>query len=433
MLIFSRYFIWATLAISLATLVFWSFVDPSKVLFTVTSVLLVACPCALALSLPFALGNCLRYLGRNGLFLKNADTIEKLSQINTIVFDKTGTLTNAGAFRINYLGADLSEIELQLVKSVVANSMHPLSVALYKHIQQEVLKPTRFTEIIGKGIICVIGEHQLKVGSLDLLNLKDKKSKSNTSIHIQINGLYKGYFEFQNAYKNNIENTLKKLAKSYDLHLLSGDNNDEQTHLKNYFRSSKMLFSQTPSSKLAYIQKLQSEGKQVLMLGDGLNDAGALKAAHVGLSVSDDVYSFSPACDGIIEGKQLINIKYFLNYSKKGIQIIKLSLVLSLLYNAIGLFFAIQGKLSPVIAAVLMPLSSLTVVLFVVLATSYFGSRLCRYQAIPPKKIVELNKTEKIKIWLYIFIRHFLPKIKKENVASTSGDFSSKSKISHSL
>ncbi|MBC7388449.1 MAG: heavy metal translocating P-type ATPase metal-binding domain-containing protein [Opitutaceae bacterium] len=377
-LLFSRYFVWGTLAIAMATFVFWSFIDPSKVIFAVTSVLLVACPCALALSLPFALGNCLRYLGRNGLFLKNADTIEKLSQIDTIVFDKTGTLTVAGSSKISYQGEKLSEVELQLVKSVVAHSTHPLSIDLYKHIQQEILPTTRFSEIPGKGIIASIGKYQILSGSLELLGLAGNKSINPSCVHIQINGEYKGYFEIKNCYKENIENTLNDLGKNFELHLLSGDNNKEQTHLKNYFQSSRMLFSQSPTSKLAYIEKLKSEGKNVLMLGDGLNDAGALKAAHVGLSVSDDVYSFSPACDGILEGKQLINIKSFLNYSKTGIQTIKLSLALSLIYNAVGLFFAVKGELSPVIAAVLMPLSSVSIVLFVVALTGYFGARLNR-------------------------------------------------------
>ena len=136
-----------------------------------------------------------------------------------------------------------------------------------------------------------------------------------------------------------------------------------------------MVFHQQPADKLAFIKHLQTNKCQVMMLGDGLNDAGALRQSDVGIAISDNINNFSPACDGIIEADQFENIQAFTDYAKDGVRIIKTSFAISLLYNAIGLYFAVQGTMSPIVAAILMPISSVTIILFTTIASSIAGKK----------------------------------------------------------
>jgi Cu+-exporting ATPase len=138
----------------------------------------------------------------------------------------------------------------------------------------------------------------------------------------------------------------------------------------------KLFFNQKPDDKLNFIKTLQQEGKQVLMIGDGLNDAGALKQSDVGFVISENTNVFSPACDGILDASQFKKIAAYLNFSKSGVKIIKWAFLLSLLYNLVGLSFAVTGHLRPVVAAILMPLSSISIVAFTTIATQYIGKEL---------------------------------------------------------
>ena len=136
-----------------------------------------------------------------------------------------------------------------------------------------------------------------------------------------------------------------------------------------------MYFKQTPFDKLAYIEKLQINEEQVLMIGDGLNDAGALKKSNVGISIAENVNNFSPACDGILDAKSFKNLNNFIKFSKISKNIIIISFIISFLYNIVGLSFAVTGELSPVISAILMPLSSISVVVFATITTNLMAKK----------------------------------------------------------
>jgi Cu+-exporting ATPase len=158
--------------------------------------------------------------------------------------------------------------------------------------------------------------------------------------------------------------------------ILSGDNDGEREQLEKILPSqAQLLFNQKPEDKLEYIGKMQ-KSHQVLMVGDGLNDAGALAQSNVGVAVSENVNVFSPACDGIMDATSLGKLPTFMQLSKKSIQVIKLSFMLSLCYNIVGLYFAVTGQLQPVIAAILMPLSSISIVAFTTVCTNILGKRL---------------------------------------------------------
>jgi Cu+-exporting ATPase len=202
---------------------------------------------------------------------------------------------------------------------------------------------------------------------------KEANAVANSScVHVKINDAYKGFYEIANVYRPGMKSLITKLQlQKFNLHLLSGDSAAEKINLRQFFHSrSPLLFNGTPQEKLSYIKKVQDEGEHVLMVGDGLNDAGALMQADTGIAVSDDAARFSPACDAIIDGTVLHKLKDFISYAKAGRHIVLASFILSILYNVVGISYAVQGKLAPIVAAILMPASSISIVLFVTLLTS---------------------------------------------------------------
>jgi Cu+-exporting ATPase len=161
------------------------------------------------------------------------------------------------------------------------------------------------------------------------------------------------------------------------LSVISGDNNAEKRNLEQWMSTkAHLLFDQSPQDKLAYIESLQKSGERVMMVGDGLNDAGALKQSHAGIAVTSNINNFSPACDAIMEASQLQLLPQYIRMTKAGKNIVTASFIMSICYNIIGLSFAVQGTLSPLIAAILMPASSISIVLFTWLAVQISGKHL---------------------------------------------------------
>lgn len=376
----SKYFTIIVLLIAVLAAAFWYQASSSIAINVFTSVLIVACPCALALSTPFTLGNTMRIFGRNKFYLKNSNVVEMMAKINSIVFDKTGTITESGKSDILYSGRILNPTELKCIKSLVRSSTHPLSKKIFDSIDvKEYFPVTKFSEPTGRGIEGFIYGHHVKIGSADFVGSKateDDKDNVKTKVHISIDNEVVGKFTFSNSYRDGINKVIKKLSSDYQISLLSGDNNGEKENLLKIFDDESQLhFKQSPEDKLLFVKNLQSKNKKVLMVGDGLNDAGALSQSDVGVSVTDDVSNFTPASDAIIDSGQLKNFMKYLHFSKTSLYIIHLNFLISFIYNLIGLSFAIQGLLSPLIAAVLMPVSSITVVLFATLATNFIAKR----------------------------------------------------------
>jgi len=372
----SRYFTPVLLIVAFLSLTIWLFINVSTAFNVFTAVLIVACPCALALTAPFTFGNILRIMGNRKFYLKNALVIEQLAKVNTIVFDKTGTITTHKKATIIQDG-NFSDLQLQIIKSILRGSNHPLSRRLYDFLPaSNNLVITNFEEIIGKGIQGNYESNFIKIGSLGFLNLPEELNTNHqkTTVNVSINEQYVGKFIFQNQYRDGLKELFAKLHKNYSIKILSGDNDGELQSLEKIVPSgTELIFNQTPENKLEYIKNLQEKGKNVLMIGDGLNDAGALAQSDVGISISENVNVFSPACDGILDASQFQKIEFFLKFSKNGIKTIYMSFVLSILYNVIGLSFAITGNLQPIVAAIIMPISSITIVIFVTLVSNYFA------------------------------------------------------------
>lgn len=378
----SRYFTYVLLSIALVTLIFWSVVDSSKILPAVTSVLIVACPCSLLLSATFTYGNMLRIFGRNKLYLKNAGVIEALAKINAVVFDKTGTITQSNAALISYEGSPLTGTELAAIKIVARQSSHPLSkiiAASIHNASDKLLTVNSFKEYTGRGLDAVVEDIPVKMGSANFIygGTAYVSQDTGASIHVQMNERNVGKFSVQNQYRPGIAEMIPAVQQQVkDLYVLSGDNDSEKANLSKIFGPAAQLrFNQNPQEKLDFIKYLQKNNANVLMLGDGLNDAGALMQSQVGFAVSDNSAQFSPASDAILDGSKVSLLDRFISYARAGKNIVLASFILSILYNFVGLSFAVQGILSPMIAAILMPASSISIVLFVSICSSVVAKR----------------------------------------------------------
>jgi len=376
----SKYFTIVVLLIAAIGAAYWFPVNSSTAINVFTSVLIVACPCALALSTPFTLGNTMRIFGRNRFYLKNSSVVEMLAKINSIVFDKTGTITESGKSDIIYSGKILNQTEQDFIKSLVKGSTHPLSKKIFESIDGTAFYPvTKFSEFTGKGIEGVVYGYHIKIGSPEFVDYKiieQEKDTIKTRVYISINSEVIGSFTVSNSYREGTDKVIKDLLNKYNLSLLSGDNAGEKEYLLKIFENeSQLYFKQSPEDKLNFVKQLQSKQNKVLMIGDGLNDAGALSQSDVGISVTDDISNFTPACDAILDSTQLKNIANYLKFSKTSLNIIHLNFLISFFYNLVGLSFAIKGMLSPLFAAVLMPLSSISVVLVATLATNFIAKK----------------------------------------------------------
>ncbi|MBU3821751.1 heavy metal translocating P-type ATPase metal-binding domain-containing protein [Flavobacteriaceae bacterium XHP0103] len=374
----SKRFTISILIIALLATSFWLLVDSSKAINVFTSVLIIACPCALALAAPFTFGNVLRILGNKKFYLKNASVIEQLSKINTIIFDKTGTITSNKETSIAYEGIQLSDEERVLLKSSLRGSNHPLSRSLYNLLKENnIVTLDTYEEVLGNGIQGQYKQDSIKIGSAPFVGHNSETATLNTTVHVSSNNIYKGKFTFYNAYRKGLSQLFNNLKQAYDLVILSGDNEGEKENLTKLLPTkTKLLFNQKPQDKLEYIKYHQSEGANVLMIGDGLNDAGALAQSNVGVAISENVNVFSPACDAILDASKFNQLYNYIKASKSAIKIIKWSFLFSFIYNSIGLYFAVTGQLAPIIAAILMPLSSISIVIFTTVATNIVGKKL---------------------------------------------------------
>ena len=378
--VIAKYFTYITLAVAITAGAFWLNKDIKIAVNVFTAVLVIACPCALALAGPFALSNTMRIFGKNKFYLKNTGVIEKLSKIDSIVFDKTGTITQVKNAELNYYGNLLSNKELSEIKSLVKNSTHPLSQKIYESVKcDDEFEIKNYKEFPGKGIKGFVGENEYKIGMLEFVmtgdNKEDTENKA-SKVYVSKNGKLKGYFLILNYFRKGLSELITDLNQSKELTLLSGDNDNERQNLQEIFGTeSTMKFYQRPEDKLHYIKSLQDNNKRVLMIGDGLNDAGALKQSDAGIAVTESVTCFSPSCDAILSSEKFRELNKYLIFSKTTMNVIKASFAFSMLYNFVGLYYAVQGTLSPIVAAILMPVSSISVVLFAIFLTDYFAKR----------------------------------------------------------
>ncbi|MBX7225709.1 MAG: heavy metal translocating P-type ATPase metal-binding domain-containing protein [Chitinophagales bacterium] len=373
----NKYFTLGLLVISVGVLGFWLFVDTSRLWNALTSILIVACPCALLLSASFTYGAILGILRKNGFFAKDANTLELLSGTDVIVFDKTGTISAQAHSSVEYHGRELAHYEKKILATLAFQSNHIYSKQLLHFLNEQAGLPVEhFKEIPHEGVEAIVGGIHVKLGKQSYVDIDGILEKCpSSSVYFSLEGVPLGYFKMFAAWRPGFIELAEQLKKrNYQLYLLSGDKPTEDKLLKKTFGES-MYFSQTPMQKRTFIQTLQQKGKKVIMIGDGLNDAGAIKQSDVGIVLTDNTNNFLPACNAILKGTRLNHLMDFIEVAGRSKRIVHISFLISLIYNVIGLYYAVQGILNPMIAAILMPASTISIVLFTSIASYYTGRK----------------------------------------------------------
>lgn len=389
-----RYFTYLILAFGGGAVVYWWLImgDMHTAINAFTAVMIVACPCNVALAIPFTLGNILRILGRNRFYLKNIRVVEAFAETDAVVFDKTGTITNVSQQEMRFQGKPLGYAEKIAVRSLVRHSSHPLSRRIYESMSEVPTEtPEQFEEVPGLGIRGMVRGKAVKIGSQNFVgfdNIQNEDSKEQSGVFVVIDGEQLGHFEVRNRYRDGLAQVLaffrrpkkqQHSSKTAPIFLLSGDQNREAAALAPFFpEADTMLFNRSPQDKLEFVKKLQRHGQKVMMLGDGLNDAGALRQSELGIVVAENTNNFTPACDAILHADEFARLPKFVQLAREGVKIVNLSYIVALTYNAIGLSFGVTGNLSPLVAAVLMPISSVSVVLFGVGMSNWAARRVLK-------------------------------------------------------
>lgn len=373
----SHSFTWVILGIALVAGVFWWIWDASQAVQVVTSILIVACPCALALSTPFALGNALRVLGRQGFFVKNTAVIETLAGADALVFDKTGTLTHAVKGSVTWVGKPLTEVDKTTFRTLFRQSAHPLSRRIHQWLGAGTIgELTDFAELKGKGLQGRIDGTFWRAGSQKWLYGGIAEGQVGSRVYVGTEKKEWGYFDLSNHLRPGVAEVIGTFRQGYEVCMISGDAESSRSQVQAIFpEQGTLIFNQSPQDKLDFIQQLQQKGRRVIMVGDGLNDAGALQQSDTGIAVADDAAAFTPASDAILFAGAFAGLPRFLAFARSAVNVIKVSFGLSLLYNLIGLSFAVSGLLSPLVAAILMPLSSVSVIAFTTIGTSLMARK----------------------------------------------------------
>ena len=340
------------------------------------SVIVIACPCALALATPMASLVGISELAKKGLLFKEAKFIESMAVASSVVFDKTGTLTKGELTVVKAIIIDDNIHKLNLLFSLLSASNHPVSKSIKKYLSKKYdLKEkkldsvknieakgmsAKYTNIDGKSF-------ELLGGNIDLLKQNEiyYKFESNKTVYIfVINKKVIATFELEDEIKDNAKELISYLQKrNIEVTMLTGDNENvasnivKQLNIKNYFSS------QTPVSKAEYIKKLKSEDKVVVMVGDGVNDSVALSNADVAVAMGNSADVSLAVSDIVLLNSSLKSLKDAFIISSRTYKFIKQNLYLSLIYNAVTIPLAMAGYVIPLIAALSMSLSSLMVVL----------------------------------------------------------------------
>ncbi len=381
---YSRRFTWIVLVIACASAAYWMLAgDTPRGVKAFVSVLIVACPCALALAAPFTLGAAQRVLGAVGVYLKNPFVLEALARVDTVVLDKTGTLTSAQDAVLRWNGEALDPGERWLLAAVARQSAHPLSARIAGEEARgwSVAEVKDFLETPGAGISGTVEGVPVLLGSAAWLQgrgigMSAPRDLVGGVVHVAIRGVYKGFYALEARLRPGVAELPAALTPGFQLAMLSGDNEREAARFQALFGGrAELRFEQSPADKRDYVRDLRSKGRTVLMAGDGLNDVGALREADAGIAVAEEVGAFSPASDVILAAGMVARLADILRFSSASVRLVRAGFLVSGAYNVAGVAIAASGELSPVVCAVLMPLSSVTVVAFGSLGAQWLGRR----------------------------------------------------------
>lgn len=366
------YFTAIVLVIAVIALVYWLPSDAARAFNAFCAVLVITCPCALAMAKPFAFFTTQSALSRQGLYLKTAGIVQKFWNLGWIVFDKTGTLTNPSSFDVEFVPArpDYNTTEFILpLAAIAAESTHPLSRAIDAHKpRQGEFLVSNFSETPGQGLSAVCNGRPYLLGSLSWLAAHGLKPVAltveahETAVHAAVEETYLGYFAIHNTLRPGLEEAIAPLKRQHKLALISGDTDRDRARFHQILGAdSELYFGQSPEDKARILQQLKQSGR-VMMVGDGLNDASALASADLGVAITENHSNFSPASDAILAAQSLTKLPRLISLARQAKWTAITAYAISFAYNIVGVSVAVTGSLTPLYTAILMPISSLTVI-----------------------------------------------------------------------
>ena len=357
---FSRYFVFAVLAISALTFAYWSVQGNDEAFWIAIAVLVATCPCALGLATPSALTCAMARLNKQGILLKRADALEQLTGIDTIALDKTGTLTE-GKFGIAdrwFVSPEQAEHLYRITASLESRSEHPISKAF---ISNEQLKVSDFEVTAGGGIRGTINEQHYLLGSASFTQTDPASVPIAANVYLVSDGRCLAAYEVTDSLKTDTGETLAGL-NAYQLVLLSGDTQQNVESLAAKLPLAVATGGLTPEQKYQAVQALQAQGHKVMMLGDGINDAPVLASADVSVAVGNATDIARNAADVVLLSESLATVPALLSIAQKTRRKIRQNILWALGYNLLILPFAVSGLLLPWMAVIGMSLSSIIVV-----------------------------------------------------------------------
>lgn len=327
------------------------------------AVLIVTCPCALGLAVPVVQVVASGRLMRLGVLLKSADGLERLAGVDHIVFDKTGTLTRGEAELVaSEEGADEF---LKQGAALAQGSRHPLARALVRGAGAlEIPEANDVTEVPGSGIEGRVDGRQVRVGRADFVGAVMDEAATGTQLWVSVEGRGAQSFFFRDELRRDAEKVARELAqRSFGLTLLSGDVESEVSRIADILGIKDARSGQLPADKIAALEQLGRAGKKTLMVGDGLNDAPALKAAQVSMSPSSAADVAQVAADLVFQGEALQPVLEAIDVARKSRRLVLQNFAMAALYNSIAIPLAFAGLVTPLIAALAMSSSSILVTL----------------------------------------------------------------------
>jgi Cu2+-exporting ATPase len=367
-------FVLAILVVAALTLLLWLWLDPAHAVDHTVALLVVTCPCALGMATPLAVSAALRKAARGGVLFKSGEFVEALSQPGVIVFDKTGTLTEGRLTLVSWLGDETAQA---FARAAEANSGHPIALAFQRAFAENELYCENRVELTGGLRAHVIGRDVL-VGSLSLVQrelervpawaqraVQSHADGGRTPVLVAMDGQVRAVAAFADSVRSDARSSLKRLGTlGFRFQVLSGDH---QRVVDSVVKELGISFEATvggatPEAKCEAVSQLRAAGQRVFMVGDGVNDANAMVAADVGIAVHGGAEACLSAADAFTTRPGLATIAFAAEGARRTMQVIRRGIALSLGYNLIGIGFAVTGHLDPLVAAILMPLSSITVV-----------------------------------------------------------------------
>jgi len=369
---FGLIFTLSTLALATAAALIW-IPDMAMALTVFSSVLIIACPCALTLAMPVTYGTAMGLLAGRGIFLKGIGALSELQKVTRIHFDKTGTLTEP--HQVRFVGDELSHDLRAAFAALATHSTHPVSRAIVASEPPTSIVVSNVEEIPGVGIQGQIAKSRLGLGTSGLiedLDVRRRYAQMPLGSVATVDGNPVGRYVVIHQLISGAAPMIAALRKrGVSLFVVSGDSARGIGSIEEVFDGPEIILGASPQDKVDRIRLSQHEGHHVMMVGDGLNDIAAMSAANISIAVSNGSSRIVPACDVMIDSAGISVIDQLLSYASAQRQVVRLAFWFTMAYNSLGFALAASGILSPVITAVMMPISSLLVI-----AISVVGARL---------------------------------------------------------